>query len=75
MLQLEEDIENYMYLKTMKSGRIKIKPGVLPHIFNCQETRTTTHSFEPQKTLENGQQITMIKINLEQSTDANETTE
>ena len=34
-LQLEEDLQNYRYVVTM-GGRAKLKPGVLPHIFECQ---------------------------------------
>lgn len=30
-----------MYLKTMKSGRIKLKSGVIPHIFECQKKRSS----------------------------------
>lgn len=33
----ENDIENYMYLKLMKTGKIRLKPGVIPHIFDCQK--------------------------------------
>ena len=33
--QLPEDVQNYRYMVTMR-GRAKLKPGVLPHIFNCQ---------------------------------------
>ncbi|KAJ8964841.1 hypothetical protein NQ317_018650 [Molorchus minor] len=48
---VEEDIENYLYLKTMKCGRIKLKPGVVPHIFLLpKEILRITH-FREQKAL------------------------
>lgn len=35
MLQLEEDMENYVKFKLM-GGIKKLKPNVVPHIFDCQ---------------------------------------
>lgn len=35
--KVENDIENYMYIKLMKTGKIRLKPGVIPHIFDCQK--------------------------------------
>ncbi|KAK5645278.1 hypothetical protein RI129_006578 [Pyrocoelia pectoralis] len=41
---LEEDMQNYLYFKLMEKVQIKMKPDVLPHIFDCKITRTQTHS-------------------------------
>ncbi|KAG5884658.1 hypothetical protein JTB14_005402 [Gonioctena quinquepunctata] len=46
--KVEEDIENYMYIKTMNSGKVRLKPGVVPRFFDCQKNRVTTHSSKPQ---------------------------
>lgn len=35
LLQLEEDMENYVKFKLM-GGIKKLKPNVVPHIFDCQ---------------------------------------
>lgn len=43
MFQLEEDLQNYRYLITM-GGRARLKPGVLPHIFDCQGRCVTAKS-------------------------------
>ncbi|KAJ8983278.1 hypothetical protein NQ317_010528 [Molorchus minor] len=48
-MEFEEDMENYMYFKLMKNVPIKLKPGVIPHIFDCQKKRQTTHKTSPQK--------------------------
>ncbi|XP_066155146.1 uncharacterized protein [Euwallacea fornicatus] len=32
---VEVDIENYMYVKRT-SGKVRFRPGVIPHIFDCQ---------------------------------------
>ncbi|KAG5892741.1 hypothetical protein JTB14_001112 [Gonioctena quinquepunctata] len=45
--KVEEDIENYMYIKTMNSGKVRLKPGVVPRFFDCQKNRITTHSSKP----------------------------
>ncbi|KAJ8975801.1 hypothetical protein NQ317_005183, partial [Molorchus minor] len=37
LFQLETDIENYMQIKLMHNVKIRMKPGVVPHIFDCQE--------------------------------------
>lgn len=49
LFQLEEDMENYMYFKLMKNVPIKLKPGVMPHIFDCQKQRTVMHNKSPRK--------------------------
>ncbi|XP_023016975.2 uncharacterized protein [Leptinotarsa decemlineata] len=41
---VEKDLENYMYIKTMKVGKIILKPGVIPHIFDCQIDTPTAHT-------------------------------
>lgn len=38
-----------MYFKLMKNVPIKLKPGVVPHIFDCQKQRQTTHKKSPRK--------------------------
>ncbi|KAG5880497.1 hypothetical protein JTB14_010089 [Gonioctena quinquepunctata] len=45
--KVEEDIENYMYIKTMISGKVRLKPRVVPRFFDCQKNRITTHSSKP----------------------------
>ncbi|XP_066250619.1 uncharacterized protein [Euwallacea similis] len=32
---VKEDIENYLYVKRT-SGKVRFRPGVIPHIFDCQ---------------------------------------
>lgn len=40
-------MENYMYFKLMKNVAVKLKPGVIPHIFDCQKQRKSMHSQAP----------------------------
>ncbi|KAK5648564.1 hypothetical protein RI129_003456 [Pyrocoelia pectoralis] len=46
---LKEDMENYMYHNLM-GVKIRMKPGRLPHFFNCQEDRKRAFSV-PSRTL------------------------
>ncbi|XP_018575991.1 uncharacterized protein LOC108914628 [Anoplophora glabripennis] len=46
---VEEDMENYMYYKTMRRGKIQLKSGVIPHIFKCQEDRKSSHKSKPRQ--------------------------
>ncbi|KAK5642388.1 hypothetical protein RI129_008555 [Pyrocoelia pectoralis] len=41
---LEEDMQNYLYFKLMENVQIKIKPNVLPRVFDCQISRTEKRS-------------------------------
>ncbi|KAG5867490.1 hypothetical protein JTB14_018599 [Gonioctena quinquepunctata] len=45
--KVEEDIESYMFIRTMNSGKVRLKPGVVPRFFDCQKNRITTHSSKP----------------------------
>nr|XP_023029044.1 uncharacterized protein LOC111517203 [Leptinotarsa decemlineata] len=51
-----EDIENFMYLKIMKEGVIRLKPGVVPHIFDCQKSRPDFQSVKPRPLIKKRQQ-------------------
>ncbi|XP_018565938.1 uncharacterized protein LOC108906964 [Anoplophora glabripennis] len=46
---LEVDMENYLYFKLMENVRIKMKPNVVPHIFDCQKNRTMTSLLKKQR--------------------------
>lgn len=46
LLQLEEDMENYIRFKLM-GGQIKMKNNVVPHIFDCQPDRKRAFSQPP----------------------------
>lgn len=43
IFQLEEDLQNYRYLITM-GGRARLKPGVVPHLFDCQGRGVTANN-------------------------------
>ncbi|KAJ8976202.1 hypothetical protein NQ317_018868 [Molorchus minor] len=58
---VEEDIENYIYIKIMKCEQIKLKPGVIPHIFDCQKKRSTLHTSKPRPLTQKKEQKAMIK--------------
>lgn len=36
----------------MMGGHAILKPGVVPHIFHCQPSRTSVHSCQPRKGVE-----------------------
>ncbi|XP_050302865.1 uncharacterized protein LOC126740747 [Anthonomus grandis grandis] len=57
---VKEDIENYMYLKTMKKGNILIKPNVVPRFFDCQKSRVTAHKAKQSKFLQKKEQRSLI---------------
>ncbi|XP_018580312.1 uncharacterized protein LOC108917967 [Anoplophora glabripennis] len=46
---LETDMENYRYFKLMDNVAIKIRSDVVPHIFDCQKTRTAAHGTQSQE--------------------------
>ena len=37
--QLQEDIENYIKIRFDPDAPVRLKQGVLPHIFDCQSKR------------------------------------
>lgn len=41
---MEEDLQNYWECKLMKGVRKRLKKGVLPHIFECQEESPAIHA-------------------------------
>ncbi|KAF2895971.1 hypothetical protein ILUMI_10202 [Ignelater luminosus] len=41
---LKEDVENYRYFTMMKDVPVRLKPGVVPHIFDCQKEGTTVRT-------------------------------
>lgn len=43
----------------MKSGKIKLKPGVIPHIFECQKKRSSS-SHKPRALAKNKEQKAII---------------
>ncbi|KAJ8981026.1 hypothetical protein NQ317_007848 [Molorchus minor] len=73
---VEEDIENYMYIKLMKTGKIRIKSGVVPHIFDCQDDGTVTRRSEPGETLIKGikEDVTEQESKLESVQEVSRTT-
>ncbi|XP_018572739.1 uncharacterized protein LOC108912063 [Anoplophora glabripennis] len=58
---LKEDMENYMYYKTMKGSVIKLKPGVIPHIFECQKNRKSTEVVKVQSVILKKQNKSIIE--------------
>lgn len=52
-----------MYLKFMKKGNVRIKPGVIPHIFDCKKTSIPLQSVKPTSLIKKKQrQRTIPKI-------------
>lgn len=67
MLQLEEDMDNYMRWKLMSNISIRLKPGVFPHKFACQGRNiiSTKRSFKTYaKTIPSGSTIFSPGLNL-----------
>lgn len=52
ILQTQLDFVNYYYVKLMKQGTLKLKPGKIPHLFECQKDWT----FIPSQTQQTSNQ-------------------
>lgn len=48
----------------MKTGRIKMKSGVVPHIFDCQKNRATLHSSKPRELFRKREQRAVIESSI-----------
>lgn len=45
----------------MKCGRIKLKPGFIPHIFDCQKKRSALHTSKPRLLIQKKEQKAVVE--------------